>query len=164
MSLSHLPIARRTTTATAGHIERLIIFVSEGKSIDITCCSAETAHHGKHGMTGSRKGARLTYDCAGIIRVQHHHQPTPRRSHSQLTSSPHQQSLRRPRVHSSLQRAQARQEHQMDHLQDLRRLERNRRRGNVDRLGLQQVPGEAAERQEQEQARRGGHGWPVCGV
>jgi len=70
----------------------------------------------------------------------------------QLTLTP--QCLRRSRVHHCLQRPQARQEHQVDHLQDFRRLQGDRCRGVFHRGQLRGFPGEAGQRQEQQQEGR----------
>lgn len=81
--------------------------------------------------------------------------------HSLLLTQP-SQCLRRARVHQRLQRPQARQVAEVDHLQDQRRLEGNRRRGDVDGPGLQRLPRQAAQREEQGPPRQGGHWRPLC--
>ena len=74
------------------------------------------------------------------------------------------QSLRSTRMHLDLQRAEAGQGPEVDHLQDLGRLEADRGRGDVVTGRLHRVSGEAAEREVEGPEGQGGHGRQVCGV
>jgi hypothetical protein len=71
------------------------------------------------------------------------------------------QCFRCTRVHHCIQRPQARQVDQVDHLQDLGRLEGDCRRGLVDRGQLLRLPREAPQRKEQGPKRQRGHWWQI---
>jgi len=71
------------------------------------------------------------------------------------------QCFRCTRVHHCIQRPQARQVDQVDHLQDLGRLEGDCRRRLVDRGQLLRLPREAPQRKEQGPKRQRGHRWQI---